>query len=118
MARGTFKGGAYDFIEKPLTRKVLISTIDSILSRHDRLDSLAGKKLTAAEERILHLILNGKSNKEVAYILKRSVRTVEVHRSHIMAKLDVDNVVDLTKRAIQMGLAGSVRLYRHGYASA
>ncbi|MFH1884016.1 MAG: LuxR C-terminal-related transcriptional regulator, partial [Planctomycetota bacterium] len=46
----------------------------------------------------------GKSNKEIAYLLHRSVRTIEVHRSHLMRKLDVDNVVDLVKRAAMMGL--------------
>ena len=51
----------------------------------------------------LRIILKGKSNKEIAHILKRSVRTVEVHRSHIMHKLNVDNVVDLVKRADAMG---------------
>jgi DNA-binding NarL/FixJ family response regulator len=54
--------------------------------------------------KVLKLIISGKSNKEIAYLLHRSVRTIEVHRSHIMSKLDVDNVVDLAKRAAMMGL--------------
>ena len=56
------------------------------------------------EKIILRLILQGRTNKEIAEILNRSVRTVEVHRSHIMHKLDVDNVVELAKRAAAMGL--------------
>ena len=48
---------------------------------------------------ILKLILDGKSNKGIAYMLQRSERTIEVHRSHIMRKFNVDNVVDLVKRA-------------------
>jgi two-component system secretion response regulator SsrB len=53
---------------------------------------------------VLRLIWQGKSNKEIAHILSRSVRTIEVHRSHIMHKLDVDNIVELVKRAAAMGL--------------
>ncbi|OHB57578.1 MAG: hypothetical protein A2173_11215 [Planctomycetes bacterium RBG_13_44_8b] len=62
------------------------------------------KPLTKTELKILHLILNGKSNKEIASLLHRSVRTVEVHRSHIMRKFDADNLIDLFKRAAVMGL--------------
>ena len=62
------------------------------------------KPLTRTEKKILHLILNGKSNKEIASLLHRSVRTIEVHRSHIMRKFDADNLIDLFKRAAAMGL--------------
>ncbi len=62
------------------------------------------RPLTKTEMKILHLILNGKSNKEIASLLHRSVRTVEVHRSHIMHKFDADNLIDLFKRAVMMGL--------------
>lgn len=106
MATEAFKRGTTDFIQKPLTRDLLLSTIDSILARYQPSDLLLGTKLTTAERRVLHLVLNGKSNKEIAYFLKRSVRTVEVHRRHFMKKFGVDNVVDLVKRATQMGLTG------------
>ena len=109
ITRKAFKRGATDFIQKPLNRDVLLSTIDSMLTRYGPDDSLLGKPLTAAETRILRLILEGKSNTEIAYLFKRSVRTVEVHRSHIMKKFGAHNVIDLVKRAIQMGLAVSLR---------
>jgi len=60
--------------------------------------------LTRAEMEVLRLIMDGKSNKEVASTLHRSVRTIEVHRSHMMRKLGVDNVVDLLKQAAALGL--------------
>ena len=56
------------------------------------------------DEPKVRLVITGKSNKEIAYLLHRSLRTIEVHRSHLMRKLDVDNVVDLVKRAAMMGL--------------
>lgn len=105
MAAKAFKRGTDDFIEKPLSRDVLLSVVESTLRRSGLSpDSLLGKTLTAAEMRIFRLILDSKSNKEIAYLLKRSVRTVEVHRSRIMRKLGVNSVVDLIKRAAQMGL--------------
>jgi two-component system response regulator NreC len=59
---------------------------------------------TKTEMKILSLILEGLSNKEIAHLLHRSVRTVEVHRSHIMRKFEVDNLIDLVKQAATMGL--------------
>jgi DNA-binding CsgD family transcriptional regulator len=61
--------------------------------------------LTAAESQVLRLILEGKSNKEIAALLCRSERTVEVHRSHVMGKLHVHNVVDLVKQTSLLGLS-------------
>jgi len=63
-----------------------------------------GKSLTAVETKVLRFILDGKSTKEIAYVLHRSVRTIEQHRSRIMHKLNVNNIVDLVKRAAVMGL--------------
>jgi DNA-binding NarL/FixJ family response regulator len=54
--------------------------------------------------RVLRLIISGKSNREIAQLLHRSIRTIEVHRNHIMHKLAAENVVDLVKRTTMMGL--------------
>ena len=62
------------------------------------------KPLTTTETQILRLITNGKSNKEVATQLCRSERTIEVHRQHIMRKLDAHNIADLVRHVIQQGL--------------
>lgn len=66
-------------------------------------DITATKVLTRTENNILDLIMQGKSNKEIALHLKRSVRTVEDHRSNIMKKLGANNLVELTKKAIDSG---------------
>ena len=100
----TVKAGAKDFIEKPLSKKSFVWKVKSILQESTITDSSVGKSLTASEMKVLKLILSGKSNTEIAYLLHRSVRTIEVHRNHLMRKLDVDNVVDLVKRAAKMGL--------------
>ena len=65
-------------------------------------DITAMKDLTKVEKTILHHLMQGKSNKEIAFELERSVRTVEDHRANIMRKLDVDNIVDLTQKALNL----------------
>jgi FixJ family two-component response regulator len=98
------KAGAFNFIEKPLDGEMLLEAVETALKENDLSNILRGKLLTKTEAVILNLILQGRSNKGIAHILHRSVRTIEDHRNHIMRKLDVDNVVDLVKRATAMGM--------------
>lgn len=103
MAVKAVKAGAFEFIQKPFDPEALLTIVGSALNQDFLADILKGKPLTETETIVLRLILKGKSNKEIAHTLKRSVRTVEVHRSHIMHKLNVNNIVDLVKRADAMG---------------
>lgn len=59
--------------------------------------------LTTREREILKLVAEGKSNKEVASLLNISIRTVEHHRANIMDKLNLKNIAELIKYAIQKG---------------
>jgi len=104
MAVRVMRAGAADFIEKPLERQVLLSAVEFALKQIAPTDPLLCKGLTRAEMRVLNMILDGKTNKETAHLLHRSISTVEVHRKHIMRKLGVDNIVDLVKQATAMGL--------------
>lgn len=105
LAVKAVKTGAVDFIEKPLEWPDFLQLVQSTLKGADFAAYLKGKPLTKTEVFILRLILQGRSNKEIAGLMHRSVRTIEVHRSHIMHKLDVDNVVDLVKKASVMGFS-------------
>lgn len=98
------KGGAVDFIEKPLDKKTFVRKVKSILQHGVPSDAHLGQPLTRAEANILKLIIEGKSNREIANSLNRSIRTIEVHRAHLMQKLGVDNVIDLVKMGVTMGL--------------
>lgn len=98
------KAGAVDFIEKPLEKKSFVQKIKSILEKNVSTHPELGISLTRTETKILKLVLDGQSNKEIAVLLHRSSRTIEVHRAHIMHKLGVDNLVDLVKRVASMGL--------------
>ena len=97
------KAGAVDFIEKPLDKKSFVRKVKSLLPENGNHEHL-GKPLTQSQDRVLKLVLNGRSNQEIASLLCRSRRTIEVHRSHVMHKLGVDSMVDLVKRAAVMGL--------------
>ena len=60
--------------------------------------------LTPREREILQLVVEGKSNKEVANLLNLSVYTVETHRSNIMQKLNLKGVPELTLYAVRKGI--------------
>lgn len=60
--------------------------------------------LTDREREILQLLAEGKSVKEIAAMLSVSVNTVHTHRQHIMDKLDMHSVAELTKYAVREGL--------------
>ena len=62
------------------------------------------EELTAKEREVLQLIAEGLSTKEIALKLSVSVPTIETHRQHIMAKLHLHTVAELTKYAIRTGL--------------
>ena len=99
------KLGIFDLIKKPLSKSRLLSVVTAALEGPIAYQmQTTDQKLTPMEKRVLCLILNGKSNRETATILHRSIKTIEVHRSHIMQKFGVDNTVDLIKKAIAMGL--------------
>lgn len=66
--------------------------------------SSSGKALTKREKEILKLVGEGYKNKEIAEFLFISAKTVEKHRSNLMAKLDLHNSAALTAYAIKMGL--------------
>ncbi|MCX7839489.1 MAG: response regulator transcription factor [Anaerolineae bacterium] len=61
-------------------------------------------RLTEREKEVLRLIAEGKTNKEIAEILCLSVKTVMVHRTNIMEKLDIHSSAELVKYAIRQGL--------------
>jgi two-component system response regulator FixJ len=104
MAIRAVKAGALEFIEKPLKSKTLADIINTTLKQNCLESLIKGKSLTKTETIILKMILQGNTNREIASTLHRSTRTVEDHRLHIMKKLNVENVVDLVKRAAAMGI--------------
>ena len=99
-----FRGGAYDFLEKPFDDKILLERINEAL---DQVLLNWGKQqnkkeifrlyadLTNREQEVMKLIIRGYSNKESARLLNISNRTIEIHRSHLMEKMKAESLADL-----------------------
>jgi DNA-binding NarL/FixJ family response regulator len=78
--------------------------INDYLGKSEGLGGSAFAVLSRREREVLQLLAEGNTTKEVGKRLHISPKTVEVHRIRIMNKLDIDNIAQLTKYAIQEGL--------------
>jgi NarL family two-component system response regulator LiaR len=63
-------------------------------------------QLTAREREVLILVAQGHSTREIAALLQISSNTVDVHRAHMMQKLDLHNVAEVSAYAVRHGLNG------------
>jgi two-component system, LuxR family, response regulator FixJ len=102
LAIRAIKAGAEDFIEKPLNKDTLLPTIQFVLHKRKQGNPIEGYFLTPAEKNVLLMLISGKSNKDIALELGRSVRTIEDHRASLMHKLGVKNLVELVRLSMQM----------------
>jgi two-component system response regulator FixJ len=109
LAVRAIQAGAIDFIEKPFTAEAildcLIRALDAGKLASGRLaearqarDSMA--LLTAREQAVLGLLVEGHSNKTAAHNLGISPRTLESHRAHIMSKMHARNLSDVMRVAM------------------
>lgn len=115
LAVRAMKAGALDFIEKPFDDEILIASVKRALARADsareqasaaqRASSLVAT-LSARERQVLELLVAGRSNKVIAYELDISPRTVEIHRAHVMEKMEARSLSDLVRSALAVGISG------------
>lgn len=106
MAVQAMRAGAIDFIEKPTEADRLLESIsmaENLLTNQaapelpKQVVSERLARLTEREKEVLHHLLQGKLNKEIAAILGISQRTIEVHRSRIREKMQVRGIADLIR---------------------
>lgn len=98
------KQGAVDFLTKPVTAQALVASIRTALKVSESLHAQSQKSqaartavntLTEREREVMHLVAQGRSNKEVARVLGISHRTVEIHRARVMRKTSARSEMDL-----------------------
>ena len=108
-ARAAFQGQAVDFLEKPFGDHQLRAAIDAAFSMEEsrivraqarRADAEKLERLTAREQEVLECAADGLHAKEIGARLGISPRTVEVHKTRIMTKLEVRNMAELVRFAV------------------
>lgn len=102
MAVDSLKRGAFDFFEKPFNDNKLMDRVQEALqaSREAGGQALVQTRLallSPREREVMDLMLEGRMNKVIADIMGISMRTVEVHRSHILKKMHVRTAVELAR---------------------
>ena len=107
MCRRAFKGGAAEFLEKPVDDEVLLEALQTAVRQHVRLrartqaDRAAQEhyaQLSPREREVLALIVQGLTNKEIGRALDVSPPTVETHRANLFAKLQAPSLAWLIRR--------------------
>ena len=109
----TIKAGAEDFLTKPVSSEQLIDTIERALARRETLRGHQSKldsfrtlmaSLTPRERQVFDLIVRGKINKQIAFELGTTERTVKAHRHQVMEKMRVHSLAELVSIAERLGL--------------
>jgi FixJ family two-component response regulator len=108
------KAGAVDFLEKPVSAPDLLEAVQRALARHA--EQHAGRqemqileshfeRLTPREREVFALVVTGRLNKQVAFELGTTEKTVKVHRARVMDKMEADSLADLVRMASRLGIA-------------
>ncbi len=107
------KLGAEDFLTKPVSKGDLVAAIERALTlaqtrleQHHRLVKLREliSALTRREKQVFELIVRGKMNKQIAFDLGTTERTVKAHRQKVMEKLNARSVTELVSSAERLGM--------------
>jgi len=113
MSVQAIKAGAEDFLSKPVAKDTLLEAVERALARYrerreqrDRLDDLRAlvATLTPREREVFALVVRGKLNKQIAYELGTSERTIKAHRHAAMEKLKVRSLAEAVALADRLGL--------------
>jgi FixJ family two-component response regulator len=110
------KGGAMDFLTKPIDESALLACIAKALEQDQKLRLAAFERknllaryrsLTPREQQVLPLLVGGLLNKQAAGELGITEYTVQIHRGHIMRKMEADSFATLVKLAGKLNLESS-----------
>jgi FixJ family two-component response regulator len=108
------KGGAEDFLTKPVPKDRLLDAIERALAKaqstreqHNRLDALRSlvATLTPREREVFERVVRGKLNKEIAHELGTTERTIKAHRQKVMDKSQARTFAELVSIAERLGMS-------------
>ncbi|MDT8384125.1 MAG: response regulator [Gammaproteobacteria bacterium] len=109
LAVRAMKAGVIDFIEKPFNDQVLLDAISAGIARStemfnaqvdcERYAAMV-RKLSSREAEVMDLMVKGKGAKEIGVLLGISSKTVDVHRGHILEKMQVKSVSELVRLVV------------------
>jgi two-component system, LuxR family, response regulator FixJ len=116
LAVEAMKMGAADFFEKPFDDDLLVASVRAVLRQQEgqtkrgaeraeieqRISSLSGR-----EKDVLTGLIEGRANKQIAFDLGISPRTVEIYRANLMNKMQADSLSDLVRMALLVQMLGS-----------
>jgi FixJ family two-component response regulator len=112
------RAGVEDFLTKPVSKRILLPSIERALVRYGdmrkknalltSLRVLIGA-LTPREKEVFILIVHGKRNKQIAYELGTSERTIKAHRHAVMEKMQVKSVAEAAAIAERLGMLSDAR---------
>ena len=109
LAVRAMKAGAVDFLEKPFASARLTDSVQRALEfgpgpRSQNEETRAARELlthlSSRERTVLEKLVQGQPHKTVAHELGISARTVEIHRAHIMLKMDASSLADLVRAVL------------------
>jgi len=107
--------GAIDFLEKPFDDEVLIASVKAALrqnegeaKRHGERAEIEGRLATLSnrERDVLGGLVAGRANKQIAFDLGISPRTVEIYRANLMSKMQAGSLSDLVRMALIAEIVG------------
>jgi len=115
LAVEAMKIGAADFLEKPFDDEVLLASVRSALRQHGADEKRNAERaeiesrlatLSNRERDVLTGLVAGRANKQIAYELGISPRTVEIYRANLMNKMQAASLSDLVRMALVVGMLG------------
>jgi two-component system, LuxR family, response regulator FixJ len=116
IAVEAMKIGAADFLEKPIDDELLLASVRSALRQQDRTIERHAERaeierrmatLSGRERDVLGALVNGRMNKQIAFDLGISPRTVEIYRANLMNKMQAASLSDLVRMALVADLIRS-----------
>ena len=112
----TIKAGGQDFLIKPVLSDQLLQSVERAIAHHNAVLNLKHTRdvvlshiatLTPRERQVFDLVIQGKTNKEIARAIGGSERTIKAHRHRVMEKMQVQSIAELVSLAERIGIGSA-----------